>query len=279
MPGSSQHILIVEDEEFVRQLIAAYLEKDGYRLSVAGSAKAMHDVLDRETIDLIILDLGLPDEDGLTLIRQLRTRSPVPIVVLTARQTRADKLTALEIGADDYVTKPVDPQELVLRIANLLRRSGSGGIADAKARDILAFGGWRARFTPLTSRDLAAAAGSGDGSAVDALADRAVSIMARDGATVGLATLDDEARGKILARLETREAAGELLLTLDCPECGHGWAERFDVGGWLWERIEAAGCAIIGEVAVLARAFGWTEREILSLPRRRRLAYLERIAG
>jgi two-component system torCAD operon response regulator TorR len=141
--AGTAHLLIVEDEEFVRQLVAAYLEKDGYRLSVAGSAKAMHDVLDREKIDLIILDLGLPDEDGLTLIRQLRTRSAVPIVVLTARQTRADRLTALEIGADDYVTKPVDPQELALRIANLLRRSGGGGTQDAKARDVLSFGGWR----------------------------------------------------------------------------------------------------------------------------------------
>lgn len=126
------HLLIVEDEEFIRQLVAAYLEKEGYRLSVAGSAKAMHDVLDREQIDLIVLDLGLPDEDGLTLIRQLRTRSAVPIVVLTARQTRDDRITALGIGADDYVTKPVDPQELTLRIANLLRRSGGRQSEDAQ---------------------------------------------------------------------------------------------------------------------------------------------------
>ena len=138
----SPHLLIVEDEEFVRQLVAAYLEKDGYRLSVAGSAKAMHDILDREKIDLILLDLGLPDEDGLTLIRQLRTRSAVPIVVLTARQTRVDRITALEIGADDYVVKPVDPQELALRIANLLRRAGGSKVEDNHKRDVLAFGGW-----------------------------------------------------------------------------------------------------------------------------------------
>lgn len=141
--AGSAHLLIVEDDEFVRQLIAAYLEKEGYRLSVAGSAKAMHDCLDRETIDLILLDLGLPDEDGLTLIRQLRTRSAVPIVVLTARQTRDDRIIALEIGADDYVTKPVDPQELTLRIANLLRRSGGQQTEDARARDLLRFGGWQ----------------------------------------------------------------------------------------------------------------------------------------
>ena len=140
--AGAAHILIVEDDEFVRQLVAAYLEKDGYRLSTAGSAKAMHESLDKTPIDLIILDLGLPDEDGLTLIRQLRTRSRVPIIVLTARLMRDDKITALEIGADDYVTKPVDPQELALRVANLLRRSGPGRSDDTAAHDILNFGGW-----------------------------------------------------------------------------------------------------------------------------------------
>lgn len=143
MPARAPHLLIVEDEEFVRGLVAAYLEKDGYRLSVAGSAKTMHEVLDREAIDLIVLDLGLPDEDGLTLIRQLRTRSTVPIVVLTARQTRDDKIAALGIGADDYVIKPVDPQELALRIVNLLRRARGTKTDDAGKHDVLEFGGWR----------------------------------------------------------------------------------------------------------------------------------------
>jgi DNA-binding response OmpR family regulator len=137
------HLLIVEDEEFVRQLVAAYLEKDGHRLSVAGSAKGMHEVLNREKIDLIILDLGLPDEDGLTLIRQLRTRSRIPIIVLTARQTRDDKISALEIGADDYVVKPVDPQELALRVTNLLRRASGSSTTEAIAHDVLVFGGWQ----------------------------------------------------------------------------------------------------------------------------------------
>jgi DNA-binding response OmpR family regulator len=141
--AGNAHLLIVEDDEFVRQLIAAYLEKEGYRLSVAGSAKAMHEILDHDAIDLILLDLGLPDEDGLTLIRQLRTRSSVPIVVLTARQTRIDRITALEIGADDYVTKPIDPQELTLRIANLLRRSGGQKTEESRSRDLLRFGGWQ----------------------------------------------------------------------------------------------------------------------------------------
>ena len=142
MAAKAAHLLIVEDEEFVRQLLAAYLEKDGYRLSVAGSAKVMHEVLDHTPVDLIILDLGLPDEDGLTLIRQLRTRSHIPIIVLTARITRDDKISALEIGADDYVTKPVDPQELTLRVANLLRRSEPARSDDTAAHDILNFSGW-----------------------------------------------------------------------------------------------------------------------------------------
>jgi len=123
-----KHLLIVEDDELVQSLLAAYLQSADFKVSLAGSGKEMLACLDSESIDLILLDLGLPDEDGLVLARQVRARTSTPIVVLTARKEQKDRLTALEIGADDYLTKPFDPEELVLRVRNMLGRAdGTGG--------------------------------------------------------------------------------------------------------------------------------------------------------
>ncbi len=113
-------------------------------MRACASAREMWSALERESPALILLDLGLPDEDGLALIRRLRTRSQVPVVVLTARRERDDRITALKSGADDYVIKPVDPEELSLRVTNLLRR-GSG--ISAVAGDALEFGGWKLDLT------------------------------------------------------------------------------------------------------------------------------------
>ena len=95
------HILIVEDDEFIQALLATVLKNEGFRISLATSGEEMHGILAGEPVHLILLDLGLPDEDGLTLARQLRARSSLPIIVLTGRQELDDKLAALEIGADD----------------------------------------------------------------------------------------------------------------------------------------------------------------------------------
>ncbi|TAN45682.1 MAG: response regulator transcription factor [Rhodospirillales bacterium] len=123
---SAGHLLVVEDDEFVQALLAAYLEKEGFKVWKAMNGREMLCLLSQERIDLILLDLTLPDEDGLTLARQVRARSMIPIIVLTARTERHDRLAALEIGADDYMVKPFDPQELCLRVRNLLNRaSGS----------------------------------------------------------------------------------------------------------------------------------------------------------
>lgn len=137
------HLLVVEDDEMIQALLAAYLKKDNYRVSMAGSGGEMLALLDSEAIDLIVLDLGLPDEDGIVLARRVRARSSVPIVVLTARKGRADRIASLEIGADDYITKPFDPEELLLRIRNVLARSrepGAGGQTSAPAA--LEMGDW-----------------------------------------------------------------------------------------------------------------------------------------
>ncbi|HEX9569340.1 MAG TPA: response regulator, partial [Rhodospirillales bacterium] len=93
-----KHLLIVEDDETVQRLLAAFLENEGFRVSLAASGKQMLACVDAEPVDLVLLDLGLPDEDGLVLARQLRARSSLPIVVLTARKAQKDRLAALEIG-------------------------------------------------------------------------------------------------------------------------------------------------------------------------------------
>lgn len=136
-----QHVLIVEDEEFVLALMGAYLRDAGFKISLAASGREMLAILDQEKIDLILLDLGLPDEDGLVLARQIRARSSVPIIVLTGRTAHNDRLAALELGADDYLTKPCDPREIVLRIQNILDRSG-GGRKTEKPADVIRFDNW-----------------------------------------------------------------------------------------------------------------------------------------
>ncbi len=147
-----QRLLIVEDDEMVQSLLAAYLIREGFAISLAATGKEMLACVDSEKIDLILLDLGLPDEDGLTLARQVRARSHLPIIVLTARQGKSDRLAALEVGADDYMTKPFDPEELILRIRNLLGRtvqSEQGEPADTRF-EVYRFNNWQMDLTAHT---------------------------------------------------------------------------------------------------------------------------------
>ena len=139
-----KHLLIVEDDELVQSLLAAYMQNEGFKVSLAANGKEMLACIDSESIDLILLDLGLPDEDGLVLARQVRARSSLPIIVLTARKEQRDRLAALEIGADDYLTKPFDPEELVLRVRNMPGRADTG-TAEAALRErteVFRFEGW-----------------------------------------------------------------------------------------------------------------------------------------
>ena len=108
------------------------MQNDGFKVSLAATGKEMLAYIDSEAIDLVLLDLGLPDEDGLVLARQVRARSSLPIIVVTARKEQKDRLAALEIGADDYLTKPFDPEELTLRVRNILGRAGDGSNTNAE---------------------------------------------------------------------------------------------------------------------------------------------------
>lgn len=120
---TSPRILIVDDDAEIRSLLADYLGEQGWHVSTAQDGAAMQQVLDRTPIDLIVLDLTLPGSDGLTLCRDLRAHSAVPVIMLTARSAPLDRILGLEMGADDYLCKPFEPRELLVRIRNVLRRS------------------------------------------------------------------------------------------------------------------------------------------------------------
>ncbi|AQS63976.1 Transcriptional regulatory protein OmpR [Rhizobium rhizogenes] len=127
---NSPHILIVDDHREIRELVSRALVKEGFRTSVAADGRAMRKVMADAHIDLIILDLMLPGEDGLSLCRGLRAQSTIPIIMLTAKGDEIDRVVGLELGADDYVSKPFGSRELIARIRAVLRRSGNEGVAD-----------------------------------------------------------------------------------------------------------------------------------------------------
>ncbi len=120
---SKGKILVVDDEPKIVSTVQAYLEREGYQVVEANNGRQALEVFQREKPDLIVLDLMLPEIDGLEVCRQIRRTSAVPIIMLTARQEHADKLVGLELGADDYVTKPFSPRELVARVRAILRRA------------------------------------------------------------------------------------------------------------------------------------------------------------
>ena len=141
---AQDHILIVDDDAEIRSLLGDYLRKNGYKASVAADGKAMWTALARGKVDLVVLDLMLPGEDGLTLCRRLRADSDTPVIMLTARGEETDRIVGLEMGADDYLAKPFSPRELLARIKNVLRRFRSlpRSLRADDARTI-AFAGWR----------------------------------------------------------------------------------------------------------------------------------------
>ena len=117
-----KHILVVDDERRIAEIARDYLERAGYRVTMAGNGADALAFARAQQPDLIVLDLGLPHMDGLDVTRTLRKQSRVPIIMLTARVEESDKLTGLELGADDYVTKPFSPKELVARVRAVFRR-------------------------------------------------------------------------------------------------------------------------------------------------------------
>ena len=116
------HVLVVDDDPTIRELVADYLGSNELRVTTVADGKAMQEVLAEQVVDLVVLDLKLRGEDGMALARRLRDESEIPIVMLTGRAEEADRVMGLELGADDYLTKPFSPRELLARIRTILRR-------------------------------------------------------------------------------------------------------------------------------------------------------------
>jgi two-component system OmpR family response regulator len=161
---NSPHLLVVDDDPKIRRMLAQFLSEHGLRVTQAADGERMREALDAGRFDLVILDIMMPGEDGLSLCRQVRAASDVPIILLTAMSTDTDRIVGLELGADDYVTKPFNPRELVARVKAILRRAAvlpstarqhvpttfrfAGWMLDAKRRVFLSPDG---ALTELTS--------------------------------------------------------------------------------------------------------------------------------
>jgi two-component system OmpR family response regulator len=140
------HILVVDDDPQIRALLSEYLTEHGLRVSAASNGSELRRILSDEAIDLVVLDLRLPGEDGMAIARSLRDECTVPIVMLTGVRDEADRVMGLELGADDYIVKPFSPRELLARIRTVLRRTGvpgaTGGdvaLAPARRREVRAY--------------------------------------------------------------------------------------------------------------------------------------------
>jgi len=121
------HVLVVDDDSGVRALVQEYLGQNDFRVSGAAGGRELTAALAAGVVDLVLLDLRLPGEDGMHLLRQLRAESQIPVIILTGRAEEADRVMGLELGADDYLTKPFSPRELLARIRTVLRRTQLGG--------------------------------------------------------------------------------------------------------------------------------------------------------
>jgi len=143
-PDSEIHILAIDDDAAIRQLIIDYLGDNDIRVTALADGHGIADVMDRTSIDLLLVDIKLPGEDGLQITRRVREVSNVPIIMLTGRSDEADRVIGLELGADDYLTKPFSPRELLARVRALLRRTRAldpvgSGLSRARA---FRFSGW-----------------------------------------------------------------------------------------------------------------------------------------
>ncbi len=192
----AQHILIVDDDREIRELLSGFLDKHGFRTTAVGDGKEMDVALAGDRFDLMILDLMLPGEDGLSLCRRVRASLDLPIVMLTAVGEETDRIVGLELGADDYMPKPFNPRELLARIRAVLRRLGAGGPAagttaaedgapagETEAVETAVFAGWQVDLGRRELRDpdgVLVPLTSGEFGLLHAFIDHAGRVLSRD---------------------------------------------------------------------------------------------------
>jgi len=177
------HILIVDDHRDIRDLLARYLSKQGFRTSVAESAAAARRALQAGKIDLVVLDIMMPGEDGLSLTRSIRENEDIPVILLTAMGEETDRIVGLEVGSDDYVSKPFNPRELLARIKAVLRRAQTLPRARESGKGRLAFDRWvldSGRRELIDEAGVAVALSSGEFRLLSALLERPGMVLTRD---------------------------------------------------------------------------------------------------
>lgn len=144
---AAPHLLIVDDDKELCALLSKFFSRNGYRVSLAHNSSEMMSILESSRVNLVILDLMLPGEDGLVLCRRLRATSTLPIIMLTAMGEEVDRIIGLEMGADDYLAKVANPRELLARVRAVLRRAGGPEAGSDDRKRILEFAGWRLDVT------------------------------------------------------------------------------------------------------------------------------------
>jgi two-component system OmpR family response regulator len=183
MANDQAHILVVDDDRDIRASLAEYLRTRGLRVSVAADSREMDRLLATTQPDLIVLDIMMPGEDGLSVCRRLQESSQVPVILLTALTESTDRIVGLELGADDYVAKPFDPRELVARIKSVLRRSQMLPPKQRRGKGLVRFDRWRfdfARQELLGADDVAVKLSSGEHLLLASLIEHAGVALTRD---------------------------------------------------------------------------------------------------
>ena len=183
MTEQSAHIVVVDDDDDIRSSLAKYLRKHGFRVSVAANGEELNQVLSTANADLLVLDIMLPGDDGLTICRRVLETRQLPIIFLTALAEDIDRILGLELGADDYVTKPFNPRELLARIKSVLRRSQMLPNKPRIAKGVVKFDRWRfdiSRKEIMGSDNVAIRLSSGEHLVLVSLIEHAGSTLTRD---------------------------------------------------------------------------------------------------